>query len=181
MVFKSIIGAICLAVVSFNVNAIPTYDYNGDGEITGISGLEVYGVVWDMTLHDTSFSHLYTDSGGSAVYQDYFAQMATNSLISFTNTQPDINTSIYTGCTNVNSCTVMTAYYFNGSTVVGYGDRILASGGDSFRVDSEYGTINLAATTYATWKEASVPEPSISILMASGLIAFGVVRRKSRA
>lgn len=34
-----------------------------------------------------------------------------------------------------------------------------------------------------TWSrvDASVPEPSIAILMASGLIAFGVVRRKARA
>ena len=57
MVFKYIIGAVgmCMSLLSFSAFAIPSYDYNTTGDITGVTGLVVDGADWDMTLHDGSF------------------------------------------------------------------------------------------------------------------------------
>ncbi len=181
MLLKSIIGAVCtcLAVVSFNVTAIPMYDYNATGEITGVTGLEVDGALWNMTLHDGSFIDLMESKGSSAIYTHTFALAASVALDRFTYaTSPDPDS--FFGCTVISVCYITTAYEYSEEIDLVYlVADIVTTEPFPGEIHVEIGAhLNSPAGTMATW--TAVPEPSIAILMASGLIAFGVIRRKVR-
>lgn len=108
MVFKSVISAVAagLAVVSLNVNAIPMYEYAG-GDIVGVTGLDINGTLWDMELHDGSFSALYAAVGSTALYDGPFAQDASYALLTYTNTLAD-NAEDFLGCTYPAMCLIAT-------------------------------------------------------------------------
>lgn len=86
MTFKSIIGAVCtcLAIVSTSAYAVPAYVISGN-TITGVTGLDVGGDTWDMTLHEGSFDDLFTAQPASALYTEAFSLAASTSLMDFSN------------------------------------------------------------------------------------------------
>ena len=184
MVFKSIIGAIGMyaSLLSFTAVGVPMYEVDVSGDITGVTGLLVGGTVWDMTLHDGSFDDIYNTYGASSVYDTLFARDATQALVTFTSMYLDTPTS-FTGCADPNECVIATGTitYAPGGSLSIYGDRLRTGVAvDSLVVGDVATSGNADYITYATWEQASVPEPAILVLMSSGLIAFGVVRRKSR-
>jgi len=169
MAFKSIIVAVCAYSVftSFNANAVPTYNVDVGGNVTGIAGLEVQGELWEMTLHDGAYDDLFLADPTAGLYDVAFAELATVSLVNFMSL-------------NQFSNDVSVTYITEGSTAQAWAALATASGvQDVGNVSTSTG--NHSNITFATWTtNANVPEPSITVLLASGLIAFGVVRRKGK-
>ena len=98
MVIKSIIGAVgmYLSLLSFTAIGVPMYEINGEDIITGVTGLEVDGEVWDMTLHTGGFDDLFADVGWAAVYDEGFSVRASLALSSF------VNDDVISGYVNAN-------------------------------------------------------------------------------
>jgi|LGVE01.1.fsa_nt_gb hypothetical protein len=185
MSIKSIFGAVgmYMSLLSFTAIGVPMYEYNISGDITGVSGLEVNGTVWDMTLHDGTFQDLYDAGGSTAIYAQPFAREASNQLTLFTSGHIDV-LERFIGCSQPTSfCYIATAYAYDGALVTMWADLVYPdTATDVLRTVQTNDTFDLSGLTWATWSAAgAVPEPSILVLMSSGLIAFGVVRRKSRA
>ena len=182
MKIKSIIGATCacLAVVSFNVNAITMYDLNSNGDITGVSGLDVGGISWDMTLHDSSFDSLYASIGSAALYGSDFSSNASVALLNFINTTPDTLPTDFYGCTFVDSCFMVTVYAQETERVSGSGVGVLDGNVDYAAIFTPLRDTDYSNVAYATWAEsASVPVPAAVWLFGSGLIGLiGLARRK---
>jgi len=182
MAFKSIIVAVCAYSVftSFNANAVPTYNVDVGGNVTGIAGLEVQGELWEMTLHDGAYDDLFLADPTAGLYDVAFAELATVSLVNFMSLNQFSNdVSKFLGCSDPNQCGIVT-YITEGSTAQAWAALATASGvQDVGNVSTSTG--NHSNITFATWTtNANVPEPSITVLLASGLIAFGVVRRKGK-
>lgn len=190
MTFKSMIRAIsvCAALLSFNANAVPTFTHGGTGKISGALNLDIGGDLYNMTLHDSSFISAFpTNSDG--LYTDAFAESASRSLAAFLLTENgNFLASDFLGClSTVTICRISTGY----DIYTHFGTPLLRSW-NATQFDGEPVTIykdtrgnvissNPSQITYASWAlAASVPEPSIAILLGSGLIAFAVVRRKAR-
>ena len=200
MVFKSIIGAtyVCLALVSFNVNAIPL-DANilDDGDESVILTEDITGLRVISNLLANTFN---PDGGPTSVLSTSNAELVRirdgNSIliegVNFT-----IATSMASGTVGLFSIfdpegdqTTITVndngnlLYEGGGTF----DNLFA--GESYFINFDYVVTDTIDTVISSFSleiqglgapTIDVPEPSIVILMASGLIAFGVVRRKSRA
>ena len=187
MFIKYLIGAIAIGMsVSATVaHSVPSYEYNAGGEIIGITSVSVQGTLWDMTLHDGSFAALYATAGETALYDGTFALDASDALFDFMHVDTFAPATLL-GCVGDHACLIYTAITRNpgGDEVNGRyfqytADPTLMLTGSHVTT----GDVNHRDQTWATWTTSSlnVPEPSIAILMASGLFAFGVVRRKSRA
>lgn len=191
MFFKSIIGIACTCITfaSLNVNATPAYSISG-GQLIGVTGLSVDGEIYDMTLHAGSFDTLFA-ADNSSVYDFTFADHADSSLHNFLSSSfagSGLVASDILGCSpnSFNDCFILTIFdtFIENSIVLreGWANYIVGAEHDS----SYYGSETTVSEddydyyTYATWEVSAVPEPSIALLMASGLIAFGVVRRKAR-
>ena len=170
--------ALTLLWISGPVSAIPSYVYSG-GQVTGVTGLEVDGVLWDMTLHDASYDELYAALGDSALYTMAFSEAVTDALVTFTNTQADLASTII-GCGVETSCAITTVFEYTGTQYAGYYDLVRDNEVDFSTWTWIPSDANHSGITYATWTVANVPEPSVVLLMASGLMVFGIARRKDR-
>ena len=195
MIFKSIIGiaCTCLTFASLNVNATPTYSMSG-GQLIGVTGLSVDGEIYDMTLHAGSFDTLFA-ADNSSVYDFDFADHADSSLHNFLSSSfagSGLVASDILGCTPVTLITITLGDCFIATIFDTFIDNGILSreGVTNYIVGTEHdpdypfiitaSDVDYDYVTYATWEVSAVPEPSIALLMASGLIAFGVVRRKAR-
>lgn len=190
MFFKSIVGIACTCITfaSLNVNATPSYSISG-GQLIGVTGLSVDGEIYDMTLHAGSFDTLFA-ADNSSVYDFDFADHADSSLHNFLSSSfagSGLEASDILGC-SINSfddCFIATIF----DTFIDNG-LLSREGVTNYIVGTEHdpdypfiitaSNLDYDYVTYATWELSAVPEPSITLLMASGLIAFGVVRRKAR-
>ena len=186
MFFKSIIGIVCTCITfaSLNVNATPAYSIISNGELIGINGLSVGSGTYDMTLHAGSFDTLFA-ADSSSVYDSTFADLADQSLHAFMLSSyagSGLSALDILGCSDPDlDCFIATIYDNSAVTLDGFATVIEGNVVDPglFNAFPE-SNVDYAYLTYATYKESTVPEPSIALLMASGLIAFGVVRRKAR-
>ena len=186
MAIKYILGevVICMSVLTTHAHAIPTtYMYNGSGEITGVAALDINGTLWDMTLYDGSYTSLFTELGSDALYGETFSRDASMALVDFTNYQIKLP-SDFLGCTLLTACAISTFYDYPIAqiNVNAYSAVITPTGVDYVTSIYEDPDITYPQVTYATWElsAASVPEPSVVLLIASGLMVFGIARRKDR-
>ena len=191
MTIKYILGAVvvCMSLHATSAHAIPTtYLYDGSGQITGVAALDINGTRWDMTLHDGSIASLYEELGSDVLYEEGFALDASAALVSFTNTQND-SANTFFGCHNVLwiGCSVATVYELQGRwpnrVYSAYVDRVSDSSPDLLRERVDYDAwTDSDYDTFATWARhvEGVPEPSVVLLIASGLMVYGIARRKDR-
>lgn len=178
--------ALVLLWVTGPVSAIPSLVYDGS-DITGVSGLIIDGEEWDMTLHDGSYYELSVNQGIDLVARDsFFAYDATLALYTWmVNTDPlelAQRVDMFVGCSYLYQCNIVTVW--NDATNVVLAHDSLAYTYARYHYIANTGhdkMVDYNNRAYASWIRASVPEPSIAILMASGLLAFRVVRRKRKA
>lgn len=204
MFFKSFIGATCacLAVVSFNVTAIPTeadWKNVGDGLITYDSNT---GLEWlDLTVSkDLSFDFVESQLGQSGLFEGWrIAEYREFDELWYSfggggihccdgipaplpGMTPDASISFRELMLNpyclYNECddTAINVMLGNYTGSVGTMARITTYWLD---YDQYFATFDWGhSRSTALVRIASVPEPSIIVLLASGLMMFGVIRRK---
>ena len=184
MTHKYILGAVvvCMSLLTTYAHAIPTtYVYNGSGEITGVAALDINGVLWDMTLHDGSYTTVYQTIGADALYDHDFALSASGALVDFTNTQQDLAATLV-GCEGLTYCQVTTVHAFGNGFYSAFFTAVMDEIDDS--IGDQIATTEIDSTwfTFASWSTTAqgVPEPSVVLLIASGLMVFGIARRKDR-
>lgn len=184
--------------VSSYAQAVPVYEVAG-GKLTGISEVEVGGVLYDVTFQNGSFSSIYGDPSNLTFtnYADAFT--ASTTLLSLMvdgivasdgNTYNlDTNNGMVGGCANYVYCDMLTTYgVFTDATGV---ERAASSSARNFydvysdfvtgiSLTADYDTSPLPWYTYAVWTESTpVPEASGLVLLGLGLLGFGFARRKA--
>jgi len=200
MVFVMKIFSNILSVLGFTVAlnatafAAPFLVIDGAGELTGANGVEVDGLLYDVTFGDGTLS---TDI--SVFTTQTAATNASNALKDFVfkgNTFGD-SPSLTLGCESNLLCSVFTPYAYdsptsvNPRTIVYYAAfaNYVAGNASDFVASTarpDFSTSS-ADRTIATWKlstsVAAVPEPESFAMMFAGLGLLGFVsrRRKQKA
>jgi hypothetical protein len=186
-----------LAFAATSAQAIPMLETDSSNAITGVSGLLVGGVVYDATFNDGSFNDLLSRAPPDPLYSSQFASDANSALASFIAnvvTNP-YDPSRFVGCFAL-GCYLTTAvditpppspqFVLAYSTDVQHGVGFPLSSFLAIVLPPDDGLPVVTDDddlyhTYVTWQPSTVPEPPVALLMASGLIAFWVTRRKRRA
>ena len=161
------ICAIMLCVTSFTVSAIPTVDSVGNVTNLDVSG-DLYNVTWNFgsTNPDADTFSIFT--GNQAFASDFMDDV----LLAF-------NFNNYTGA--LGQVWYGVDYAFLTGEFVTDLDGSAADASPMFRENSTHAVwADFPEAGFGFAQVSAVPEPSIAILMTSGLIAFGVARRKSR-
>ena len=173
---------ICMSVFTTNANAIPSYVYNGNGDITGVTALEINSTLWDMTLHDGSYDSLFDTFGSNALYTDTFSEAASDALNVMTTTLPIAAGALFGCATLATDCHIATAFQYDqlNHTVTATSDLVRDAFPDGLQSGTVDSRLDFNVLTYATWTVHGVPEPSVALLLASGLVVFRVTRRKVR-
>ena len=191
MGFKSLLIAaafIASSLVAPQAQAIPTIVYDA-GQVSGVSGLEFGdGTVWEMTLYNGSFSdfsNTVSPLGIPDVYDPLFAAQASDVLFNYFASLVDVpDPWTFVGC-DTTECGINTVYAagISGGVIM---DIVLSEtvlvGVDTLGRTLSSGLINgdWDYETYASWQlTSSVPEPSMFLLLGSGVLLFGVTRRKA--
>lgn len=173
--------SLALLLISGSVSAIPSLVYDGS-LITGATGIIIDGEEWDMTLHeDVSFLSLYELQGIDLLYSETFSTAANGSLVDFFNSldPTTLDPQSFLGCTFGEFCNIATAYD-NADDLV-YVNAAVVGGPFVLNVQfADFDHHDLHDITFASWTLTSVPEPPIALLIASGLILYGVARRRVR-
>lgn len=226
MSIKSIIGAACacLAVVTFNVNAIPSHYIDNGGYTTnkelGLDWLDL-SYTFGLAYNDASTAAALVEGGGwayatneqvntmfDAFFLDWTATNIDGSSSGFVDDSGDslgimepevaVFHELFSGVDQPMDDWMlylslglyrdeMGILRMLGTQYMDYDDRLVDR--DSFVIhgpeyDYDYEErATVGAFGYSTFlvrDTVKVPEPSIAILLASGLIAFWVVRRKVR-
>lgn len=158
--------------------------------LIGAAGVEVNGVLYDVSFQDGSYNSLYPKGLVDVPFQD---KAFVTSAIYALNTQVftgvyDDNPALTRGCAH-SLCTMLTP--FNdprlGITMYGfanYAPTISADGYSYGGINRSMDTSNFHTYTYATWSPstaiAPVPEPSSIAMMGLGLAALAFVHRRTR-
>jgi hypothetical protein len=158
-------------------------DIDSGGNITGVTGLTVGMYIYNATFNDGSFEAVIFNDP-TAVYSETFANDASSALGSFMLSQINsFQPNDIFGCTEPDVCLLMTVFDFN-SSAPSFDGVYTRMNPDTVTGPNTLGGsagINFGDISFTTWQKVeSVPEPSIVILMASGLIGFSVIRRKLR-
>ncbi|MCK5396558.1 MAG: PEP-CTERM sorting domain-containing protein [Gammaproteobacteria bacterium] len=161
--------------------AIPTYTLNSDGKITGLTGLQSGSNTYDLVLHDGSFTEYLAAEGEVDIYTHAFANQVTADLAAFLTMRGDIlaPTSFFS-CELDEGCHIASPWLVN-DTSVGFASAFV----DNISVKTINGSVpkanDVASVTWAAWSladDVSVPEPSIMLLLCTGLLGIFVTTRR---
>lgn len=171
-----------LTLASTSVQAVPMLEYSGT-DIIGVTGVIVGGDTYNATFIDGTFGDAFS-SDPTIVYGDTFSDDATTALYNFL---VSIDTSTYQaddflGCETANCYLVTVDQYTTtaaGPSVDVHNDMPAGIGITLVGIDP---TIDYDSTSFVSWTNVgAVAEPPIALLMASGLIVFGMTGMKRRA
>ncbi len=169
-----------LTLTCTSAHAMPMLELS-NGDITGVSGLLVDGDRWNATFNDGSFAAINLNT--PIVYSDPFATSATAALFAYLDTLDHMafDPADFVGCTS-SECYLSTVISANQSF---FDARVVIFASSSTTlppniVGGETAT-DYTQAAFVSWAPAAVPEPSVVLLMASGMIALRVTRRKRRA
>lgn len=174
-----------LALASTGAQAVPILEIDSGGNVTGVTGLTVGMDTYNATFNDGSFEQVIFNDP-TAVYSEAFANDASSALVTFMSTQiTAFEPADIFGCVSSTTCLLMTVYGYDSSLPPSFNGVYARINSDSVAGPITLGGsagINYEDISFVTWQIAgSVPEPPISLLVASGLIGFGVTSRKRRA
>jgi len=211
MIIKSFICAVysALLIAATSAQAIPMLETDSGGNITGVSNLTVGGVAYNAAFSGGAYPiYVFGQPYVIPLYSRAFADDATAALAAYLGSAliGPIDPYIFLGCDSLegypfqrNDCHLSTVYQFGYDFYTGCPPYMwspecsyLPVDGSTVDIDESgvYGTTAFYETDDTddynevgdvAWVKWSVTEPPVSILMASGLIVFGVTRRKRRA
>ena len=195
MGFKSISLAVSALVLSTSVNAA-TLTYSDAGQLLGASGVEVSGILYDVSFTDsscfTAFNNCidsafaFNNSSDADIASSALIDQVLSTLPSLTPSSifglgpgPDESGVIMTPYLRFSHCSFLCLLAVNSSALL-----IESLGGLSVSESSEMSFIGIDFSeygnqVYADWQVSSVPVPAAVWLFGSGLIGLiGMARRK---
>ena len=172
--------------------ALPILQLDSDFQLHGAKGVLIDGFSYNVRFIDSSCDRIWSgcDNNKFLFKTSEFAMKASQALLDqvFLDLAPhllfDSVPWTLAGIEPLNEAFVWTPFRNTGSGVSAMTavNRPMESGdftgAGAAPVSRDFGSF-AASDTWAKWTVTVVPEPSVMLLMASGLIAFGVVRRKA--
>jgi hypothetical protein len=198
--FKQIVALVILLAGAHiqTAQALPTLQLDSSNQLLGATGVLIDGLSYDVQFIPTSCDLIWSGCDPHKFLFKTLESATTASQALLDQVLLDIGpgqlydtepSTIYHGSSFIFIWTPYLVTDENGGTVFvtladNESDENLDSApGKSIIIspNRDYAHGSLAAT-YAKWSVSteSVPEPSVMLLMTSGLIAFGVVKRKAR-
>lgn len=180
-----------------SVFAAATLQISENGILTGATGVNVAGVLFDVKFRDGSCISLYSSCDKGSVFPGGYegAEVASHALIEqvFVG-QYLASPQLINGCTSTANCIVLTLAYVNSSSYEEMNWLAAQVEPTAFEVCNfrcvlgitgpfSFDSTSLPMFTNAVWSVSSapiVPIPAAAWLFGSGLIAFiGIARSKS--
>jgi len=182
--FLSVLGL--TVALSTNAVAALVRVTDSNGILTGANGVDVGGILYDVTFGDG----IYADSI-SAFNTRASAQLAAEALDTVFQEIYDTSPQLTFGCFNTSVCAIDTPYSSNSSRTFSYAMVNYSVGRDDFtnpsHLDLTSSSADTPARTVALWKLSNtisaVPEPETYAMFLAGLGLLGFVsrRRKQKA
>lgn len=190
--FAFLVLTLCLS--AFSVGPAPTQavtlQVNGSGILTGATGVDVGGTLYDVEFVDGTCAAVFTgcdDASTDFTFQTASAAVAASQalldqvLLDSTLGNFDTEPSLTNGCAVPDGCLVWTPYVAFPS-VAGFGtgtsNNLNTAASDNAGTVTIIGSAEpafLEVSTFARWKIAtSVPEPASFILVGLGLVALAL-------
>lgn len=181
MYFKSILVAVSFVATflfATHASAIPLLTFES-GKVSGVSGLDALGSIWDISFHDGTFNNV--GSFTPPFTNETDTQIATSQLTNFLestayNRQP----LQFSGCIHPDECNIATLWDYNLGVLYLTAAKVTGIAAVEVVSMTLSPASNYTHVLYAEWTPSmGVPEPSVIWLLGSGLALIGFARHKA--
>lgn len=192
---KQTLALFCLMICAISSSYAVTHLVDSSGQLTGATGVNVDGTLFDVTFVDGTCTELFNgcdtyrgDFAFTAQGEASYAALALKETVFVNNAlgEFDFEPQLINGCTDVSFCSVYTPF-LRWQT-----DKVLVVAFASFREsEKSRDSIYLPGTTYrlfdttadenivyALWQPSAVPLPATAWLFISALGGLVAVKRK---
>jgi hypothetical protein len=189
---RLILFFLALAWLPAPLYALPLLQVDGGGQLTSAQGVDVAGILYDVSFVEGSCAGLFDDCDDSSDFTFTSAEDALDASLALLGQVfldvPEGNfgsdPNLIFGCTFATQCFANTPYDLSAGSVVVSSVYITPTGNGSQvnSVATGWDTSFNVQHVYATWSEsaAPAPEPSSAFLLATGLAGLAVSGKRER-